>query len=63
MFDFKILDDIEMHDANEMERLILEIAIKNIALGKVTKSGVSDKNNKLIIAIFQQWGHIDSSRS
>ena len=41
-----------MHDANEMERLVLEIAIKHIVLGKVTKSGVSDSNNKLIITIF-----------
>ena len=51
-----------MHDANEMECLIFEIAIKNIVLGKVTKSGVSDVNNKLIIAIFQQWSHIDPNR-
>ena len=48
-----------MHDANEMECLIFENAIKNILLGKVTKSGVSDANNKLIITIFQMWGHID----
>ena len=38
-----------MRDANEMECLIFEIALKNIVLGKVTKSGVSDANNKLII--------------
>ena len=41
-----------MHDANEMKCLIFEIAIKNIALGRVTKTGVSDANNKLIITIF-----------
>ena len=52
-----------MHDANEMECLIFYIAIKNIVLGKVTKSGVSDANNKLIITIFQKWGHIDPNRS
>ena len=52
-----------MHDANEMECLIFENAIKNILLGKVTKSGVSDANNKLIIKIFQMWGHIDPIRS
>ena len=52
-----------MHDANEMECLIFENAIKNILLGKVTKSGVSDANNKLIITIFQMWGHIDPIRS
>ena len=52
-----------MHDANEMECLIFELAIKNIVLGKVTKSGVSDANNKLIITIFQMWGHIDPNRS
>ena len=52
-----------MHDANEMECLIFENAIKNILLGKVTKSGVSDANNKLIITIFQLWGHIDPIRS
>ena len=52
-----------MHDANEMECLIFENAIKNIVLGKVTKSGVSDANNKLIITIFQMWGHIDPIRS
>ena len=46
-----------MHDANEMECLIFENAIKNILLGKVTKSGVSDANNKLIITIFPMWGH------
>ena len=56
-------DDLEMHDANEMECLIFELAIKNIVLGKVTKSGVSDANNKLIITIFQMWGHIDPNRS
>ena len=52
-----------MIDANEMECLIFENAIKNILLGKVTKSGVSDANNKLIITIFQMWGHIDPIRS
>ena len=52
-----------MHDANEIECLIFENAIKNILLGKVTKSGVSDANNKLIITIFQMWGHIDPIRS
>ena len=52
-----------MHDANEMQCLIFENAIKNILLGKVTKSGVSDANNKLIITIFQMWGHIDPIRS
>ena len=31
-----------MYDANEIEGLIFEIAIKNIVLGKVTKSGVSE---------------------
>ena len=41
-----------MHDANEMECLIFEIPIKNIVSGKVTKSGISDANNKLIITIF-----------
>ena len=40
-----------MHDANEIECLIFEIATKNIVLGKVTKDGVSDANNKLIINI------------
>ena len=52
-----------MHDANEMDCLIFDNAIKNILLGKVTKSGVSDANNKLIITIFQMWGHIDPIRS
>ena len=52
-----------MHDANEIECLIFELAIKNIVLGKVTKSGFSDANNKLIITIFQMWGHIDPNRS
>ena len=52
-----------MHDANEMECLIFKLAIKNIVLRKVTKSGVSDANNKLIITIFQMWGHIDLNRS
>ena len=46
-----------------MKCLIFEIGIKNIVIGKVTKSGVSDVNNKLIIAIFLQWGHIDPNRS
>ena len=31
-----------MQDANEMECLIFEVAIRNIVLGKVTKSGVSE---------------------
>ena len=51
-----------MHDANEIECLIFEIATKNIVLGKVTKSGVSDANNKLIINIIPTVGshhHID----
>ena len=52
-----------MHDANEMECLIFEITIKNIVLGKVTKTEVSDANNKLIITNFQKWGHIDPNRS
>ena len=52
-----------MHDANEMECLIFELAMKDIVLGKVTKSGVLDANNKLIITIFQMWGHIDPNRS
>ena len=34
-----------MNVASEMECLIFEIAIKNIVLGKLTKSGVSDVNN------------------
>ena len=41
-----------MQDANEMECLIFKIAIKNIVLEKITKSGVSEANNKLIINIF-----------
>ena len=48
-----------MPDANEIECLIFETAIKNIDLEKITKSGVSDANNKLIITIFLQWGHTD----
>ena len=40
-----------MHDANEIECLIFEIATKNIVSGKVTKVGASDGNNKLIINI------------
>ena len=51
-----------MHDANEIDCFIFEIASKNIVLGKVTKSGVSDANNKLIITVFQKWGHIDLNR-
>ena len=45
-----------MQDANEMECLIFETAIRNIVLGKVTKSGVSEANNKLIINIFLTVG-------
>ena len=45
-----------MHYANEIECLIIEIAIKNIVLGKVTKGGVSDANNKLIINIISTVG-------
>ena len=45
-----------MHDANEMECLIFKIAIKNIVLGKVTKGGVSDANNKLIVNIIPTVG-------
>ena len=41
-----------MQDANEMECLIFKHAIRNIVLGKVTKSGGSEANNKLIINIF-----------
>ena len=39
-----------------MECLIFEVAIRNIVLGKVTKSGVSVANNKLIINIFLTVG-------
>ena len=42
----EVFDDLEMHDANEMECLIFEIAIKNIVLEKVMKGGVSDANKK-----------------
>ena len=56
ILDFKIFDDLKMHDANEIECLIFEIAIKNIVVGKVTKGGVSDANNKLIINIIQTVG-------
>ena len=45
-----------MQDTNEIECLIFEIAIRNIVLGKVTKSGVSEVNNKLIINIFLTVG-------
>ena len=45
-----------MHDANEIECSIFEIATKNIVLGKVTKGGVSDANNKLIINIIPTVG-------
>ena len=45
-----------MQDANEVECLIFEVAIRNIVLGKVTKSGVSEANNKLIINIFLTVG-------
>ena len=41
-----------MHDADEIKCLIFEVAIRNIVLGKVTKSGVSEANNKLIVNIF-----------
>ena len=37
-----------MQDANEMESLIFEV----IVLGKVTKSWVTEANNKIIINIF-----------
>ena len=39
-----------MQDANEMECLFFEVAIRNVVLGKVTKSG-----DKLIINIFNQY--------
>ena len=53
-----------MYDANDMEYLIFEIAIKNIVLGIATKGGVSDANNKLIINIIPTVGsHIDPNRS
>ena len=45
-----------MHDANEIECFIFEIATKNIVLGKVAKGGVSDANNKLIINIMPTVG-------
>ena len=45
-----------MQDANEMECLIFEVAIRNIVLGKVTKSGISEANNNLIINIFLTVG-------
>ena len=45
-----------MQDANKIECLIFEIAIRNIVLVKVTKSGVSEANNKLIINIFLTMG-------
>ena len=45
-----------MQDANEMECLIFVVAIRNIVSGKVTKSGVSEVNNKLIINIFLTVG-------
>ena len=45
-----------MHDANEIECLIFEIATKNIVLEKVTKGGVLDANNKLIINIIPTVG-------
>ena len=41
-----------MHDANQMECLIFEVIIKNIVLGNVTKSGVSDAISKLVINFF-----------
>ena len=55
ILDFEIFDDLEMHDANEIECLIFEIASKNIVLGK-TKDGVSDSNNKLVINIILSVG-------
>ena len=45
-----------MHDEKEIECLIFEIATKNIILIKVTKGGVSDANNKLIINIIPTVG-------
>ena len=45
-----------MQDANEMKCLIFEVAIRNSVLGKVTKSGVSEANNKLTINIFLTVG-------
>ena len=45
-----------MHDANDIECLTFEIATKNIGLGKVTKGGVSDANNILIINIISTVG-------
>ena len=59
-FRFRISDDLEMHDANEIECLIFEIATKNIILGKVTKGGVSDANNKLIINVIPTVGSYKS---
>ena len=45
-----------MHDANEMACLIFKIAITNIVLGKITKGGVSDANNKIITNIIPTVG-------
>ena len=45
-----------MHDANKIECLIFEIATKNIVLETVTKSGVSDASNKLIMNIIPTVG-------
>ena len=52
-----------MHDANEMEYLIFEIAIRTIVIGKVTKGWVSDANNKLIINIITTVGSHRPHRS
>ena len=52
-----------MHDTNEMECLIFEIAIKNIVLGKVTKVGFQKQTINSLSILFQQWGHIDPNRS
>ena len=45
-----------MQDANEMECLIFEDAIRNIVLGKKTKSGVSEANSNSISNIFLTVG-------
>ena len=45
-----------MHDTNELECLIFDIAIKNIVLEKVTKGEDSDANNKLLINIIPTVG-------
>ena len=45
-----------MQDANDLGCLIFEVAIRNIVLGKVTKSWVSEANNRLIINFFLTVG-------